>query len=106
MMQEASYIAPPESPHVRQYPGGRSYHTNDTAALITYLTREGWRRYPPKAGNEMCRLWRSDSLILIYLSGSIAVGGKRPEVAHLVLGELLEEPTGKQLSFWAESEAL
>lgn len=98
----ASYTAPPR---VFQHPGGRSYVTNDTRALAEYLESQGWRRYPPKAGNEQCRLWRSDALILVYLSGSIAVGGKRPEIAHNELGALLEEPAGTQLALWPEGSA-
>lgn len=102
-MDGASY-EPPELPCVRQYPGGRSYVTSDTGGLVAYLESQGWKRYPPKAGNEHCRLWRSDSLILVYLSDTIAVGGKRPEIAHMALGELLETPAGTQLELWSESE--
>ncbi len=97
----ASYT-PPALPYVVKLPGGRSYATNDTRALADWLTERGWRRYPPKAGNEMCRLWRSDALVLIYLSGSIVAGGRRPEIAHNDLGSLLEEPEGQQLELWSE----
>jgi hypothetical protein len=99
----ASYVAPPR---VVKLNGGRSYFTNDARSLADWLMGSGWRRYPPKAGNEMCRLWRSDSLILLYLSGSIVAAGRRPEVAHLDLGSLLDEPEGQQLTLWAESEVL
>lgn len=99
-MDGASY-EPPELPRVQQYPGGRSYITSDTGSLVAYLESQGWRRYPPTSGSEMCRLWRDDSLIVCYLSGSIAVGGKRPEIAHMALGALLEAPAGKQLTFWS-----
>lgn len=104
-MEGASYTAPPEPPRVVKHPGGRSYYTNDTGGLVAYLESQGWRRYPPKAGSEQCRLWRSDALILFYLSGSIAIGGRRPEIAHMALGELLETPAGEQLTLWgSESE--
>ena len=103
-MEEASYT-PPTLPRVRQYASGKSYHTNDARGLVDYLTTIGWRRYPPKAGNELCRLWRSDSLILMYLSETIVCGGKRPEIAHQALGELLETPAGQQLVLWPEGSA-
>lgn len=98
-MQGASYT-PPTLPCIIKLPGGRSYHTQDTGALADYLTAARWRRYPPKAGNELCRFWRDDALILIYLSGSFVAGGRRPEIAHNELGALLPEPEGKQLTLW------
>jgi hypothetical protein len=101
----ASYT-PPVLPRVGKHPGGRSYFTNDASGLVAYLEGQGWRRYPPKTGSEQCRLWRSDALILVYLSGSIAIGGKRPEIGYMALGELLETPAGEQLMLWPEGSAV